>query len=181
MDSRISLIRPCEWEEVFLEWYKNEGENSDWNALARARGFSSWAEWRLKGYAERFQCREASWGFYEITEPTTIVREWYGGPFRTWIERYYGGKNTAQFLELAQHSELKQLKKIGSIIEEYPRNSVVCVIELANGQMHVIEGMHRVVALAILAEQQKNFSGSLVFAIGKSELSELPAVGEISQ
>lgn len=59
MDKRIKLIRKCEWEEVFLLWYKNEGERENWNRLAKERGFASWADWRLKGYARRFECEKA--------------------------------------------------------------------------------------------------------------------------
>lgn len=181
MNPRVSLIRPCKWEEVFLEWYKNEGENPDWNALARERGFSSWADWRLNGYAARFLCREAEWGLYEIVDPSLVVSEWYGGPFRTWIERYYNGKQTTQFKKLAQHEELRKVQKIRSIIEEYPVTSVVSALELANGDIYVIEGMHRVVALTLMAIEGKPFQGKLVFAIGKSDLSQLPSVGEISR
>ena len=31
-DQRIKLIRECEWEEVFLEWYKNEGNDPNGGA-----------------------------------------------------------------------------------------------------------------------------------------------------
>ncbi len=178
MDSRISLLRPCKWEEVFLEWYKNEGENSDWTALAKDRGFASWAEWRLKGYAERFGCREAEWGLYEIMNPSPVVSEWYGGPFRTWIERYYGGAHAMQFSEIAKHLGLQQASKIRSIVEDYPALSVISALQLPDGTVHVIEGMHRSVALSIMLYDEKPFHGTLLFAIGKTALTELPEVGK---
>ncbi len=177
MDSRISLIRTCEWEEVFLEWYKNEGKNPDWQVLAQERGFSNWAEWRLRGYAERFKCREVDWGLYEITDPSEVISGWYGGPFRTWIERYYDGLRRVQFAMLAEREDLRSLKKIISIMEEYPTDSVITALELPDGTIQVIEGMHRSVALSIMARAGKFFHGKLNVAIGKTTVAELPEVG----
>ncbi len=177
MDSRISLLHTCEWEEVFLEWYKNEGENSDWQVLAQERGFNSWAEWRLKGYAERFKCREAGWGLYEITDPLAVISGWYGGPFRTWIERYYDGLKRVKFTTLAEREDLRSLKKITSIMEEYPADSVITALELPDGTIQVIEGMHRSVALSIMARAGKSFDGKLIVAIGKTIMTELPEAG----
>ncbi len=178
MDPHLSLIRPCEWEEVFIEIYKNEGENPQWLALARERGFKSWAEWRLKGYLGRFDCRNTTWGLYKVSNPSEVVRDWYGGPFRTWVERYYNGHRTMQFADLARHPRLMQVEKIRSIIEHYPVSTVISAIQLANGEIQVIEGMHRATALTIMGDEGKSFPGTLTFAIGKSDLSELPMVGK---
>jgi len=177
-NQRIKLIRKCEWEEVFLSWYDNEGKNPHWNQLAKERNFASWADWRIKGYARRFECAEADWGLYEITNPTAIVLNWFGGPFRTWIEKCYAGQKTKSFAELASMPEIADNSKIITMVENYPKDSIITALELNDGRIFVIEGMHRACALAIMALSNKTFTDKLIFAIGKSNLSELPPVGQ---
>jgi hypothetical protein len=179
MDGKqIKLIRKCEWEEVFLTWYQNEGQDPHWAKLAQERGYASWADWRIKGYARRFGCEKTEWGFYEVLNPSKIILDWYGGPFRTWIEKYYGGKKTKSFAMLAAMPEIANLFKLRSIIKKYPEQSIITALQLDNGQIFVIEGMHRACALSVMARNKKDFPKKLIFAIGKSKFSKLPPVGK---
>ena len=80
MNSKIKLIRPCTWEEVFLTWYEGEGHDPKWLRVAKEQGFASWADWRVNGYAKRFNCAQTKWGFYEISDPSAVVQPttcWY--------------------------------------------------------------------------------------------------------
>jgi hypothetical protein len=175
-DKKIKLIRQCEWEEVFLEWYKSEGESVGWQELAAERGYASWAEWRLKGYAEHFDCRNAQWAFYEISDPAEVILNWFGGPFRNWIEKYYDGEKTKTFAELAIQPHIMSHGGIKSIMAEYPKDSMITALELADGRIFVVEGSHRSCALALMAKDKSLAPEKLIFAIGKSKLSELPPV-----
>jgi len=166
-DSRIKLIRNCQWEEVFLLWYKNEGENPDWIKLAEEKGYDSWADWRLKDHANKFQCAKAQWGFYEIADAPAVVAGWHGGPFSTWIKKYYDGQQTRSFAELAQRSDIRGLYKIKSLIKSYPREFVIIALESTDGRVTVIEGMHRCCALAAMAAEGMAFNDKLIFAIGR--------------
>ena len=177
-DERIKLIRECEWEEVFLEWYKNEGTDPKWAALAKEKGFATWADWRVNGHARRFDAQNTKWGFYEITNPAEIVGSWFGGPFRTWIERYYGGEKTKSFSELATLPEIAEHTGIRSRMQNYPTSSVITALELPDGRIFVAEGMHRACALALLTKEGKPSPEKLIFAIGKSSLNELPPAGK---
>jgi len=178
MDKQIKLIRQCEWEEVFLSWFKNEGENSHWNTLAKERGFASWADWRLHEYARHFECEKAKWGLYEIQNPSQVVLNWYGGPFKTWTEKYYGGKSTSSFADLTTSQDINTIHTVQSLKENYPRESVILALRLKDGRIFVIEGMHRTCALAIMAKEGKSFQKNLIFAIGESDLTELPPAGQ---
>lgn len=178
MDSRIQLIRPCSWEEAFLTWYDNEGDKQVWIDLAKSRGFASWAQWRLEVYARPFQCEKADWGLYEISNPSEVISEWYGGPFRTMIDEYYGEEKIKRFDELAKQTKVLENDAVKKFLENYPGESVISALELSDGKIVVVEGMHRCFALAVMAAQNKPFQGSLTFAIGKSNLSELPIVGK---
>ena len=179
MDPRIQLIRACSWEEVFLTWYKNEGEKQNWNELAKSRGFASWAQWRLEGYAHPFECQKADWGLYEISNPSEVISQWFGGPFRTMIERHYDGEHTKSFSQLAARPEILDNPTVQDMIVNYPVETVISALQLTDGRIVVIEGSHRCFALAVMAAQGKPFSGTLTFAIGKSTLTELPVVGQV--
>lgn len=178
MDKEIALIRPCSWEEVFLTWYHNEGDKQHWIDLAKSRGFASWAEWRLSGYAHPFECEKAEWGLYEITNPSEVISTWYGGPFRTMIERHYQGDKTRRFSQLAKQADILENQTVIEMVENYPQDTVISALQLSDGSIVVIEGNHRCYALAVMAAQKKPFQGTLTFAIGKSTLSELPIVGQ---
>lgn len=174
----MNLLRPVTWEEVFLEWYKNEGENPDWIALAKQRGFASWADWRVNGYARRFECEKAEWGLYEINNPSEIISGWFGGPFRSWIERHYDNEKTKSFTELAQRPEIIALPTIQRRVKEYPAQSIITALQLPDNRIFVIEGMHRACALARMAAEGRPYPSTLTFAIGKSTLMELPPAGK---
>ncbi|PIW74633.1 MAG: hypothetical protein CO003_01645 [Candidatus Portnoybacteria bacterium CG_4_8_14_3_um_filter_44_15] len=163
---------------MFLSWYKNEGENPNWANLAKERGFASWADWRLKGYAQRFKCAKAEWGFYEISDPSVVVSGWFGGPFRTWIERHYGGEKTKSFAELAGQPDIAENPTIKAMATNYPRESIISALQVKDGRVFVVEGSHRSCALVVMAKNGRNFPDKLIFAIGKSTLSELPPVGQ---
>jgi len=174
----MNLLRPVEWEEVFLEWNKNEGQNPDWLALAKQRGHETWADWRVKGYARRFACEKAEWGFYEIENPSEVVGGWFGGPFRSWIERNYEGGKTKSFAEIATQTQIGENPTIRRMIANYPSDTMISALMLSDGRIFVIEGMHRAAALARMAAEGNPYPGKLIFAIGKSTLAELSAVGK---
>jgi hypothetical protein len=85
------------------------------------------------------------------------------------------------FSEIVVHPEIVRHKGIRSMMERYPADTIVSALELSDGRIVVIEGMHRVCALAMMAAEGKAFKGTLVFAIGKSSLAELPIAGKDSE
>lgn len=174
----VKLIRPLKWEEVFLFWYQNEGDKQNWIDLAKQRGFASWAEWRLKGYAERFACDKAEWGLYELNNPTQIVPQFNGGPFRTWIERHYDGAREKTFAELAKQKEITEIRAIQKMIADFPIDKIITCLQLKD-KIYTIEGMHRCCALAVMNEKKILGPDKLLFAIGKSKLNELPKAGKV--
>jgi hypothetical protein len=178
MDPRIKLIRPCAWEEIFLSWYESEANNPQWVELAKERGYASWADWRINGYARRFECEKAKWGLYEIEDPSAVVAGWYGGPFRTWIERYYNGEKAKSFAELAALPEVINNDRVIGMSEDYPKESIISALRLKSGKIFVVEGMHRACTLAHLGLLGKPYPNKLIFAVGESELEELPPAGK---
>ena len=173
----IRLIRQINWEEVFLFWFQCEGNNENWINLARQRGYSSWAEWRLESYANPFECQKADWGLYEVTDPARVVSFFYGGPFRTWIERYYNNNKEKPFFELAKRKDIVENTAIQSMINNFPTDKMITCLEVKD-KIYTIEGMHRCCALAIMNEQTIRSLNKLHIIIGKSPLASLPVVGQ---
>jgi hypothetical protein len=174
MNKNIKLIRKLAWEEVFIFWYENEGKRKNWNKLAKERGFASWAQWRLKEYADRLQGQEVDWGLYEVADPAKVVSEFFGGPFQAWTERYYDGEKTRSFSELAKNTGIINNKTICAMVNDFPTDNIIICLELANNKIYTIEGMHRCCALALMNKEERPAPASLCFAIGKSIFSDLP-------
>ncbi|MFH1226127.1 MAG: hypothetical protein V1684_02510 [bacterium] len=172
----IKLVRPLKWEEVFSFWYQNEGDKENWINLAKERGFASWADWRLTGYAIPFECAKAGWGLYEISNPLQVVPQFYGGPFRGWTENYYGGAKEKTFKELAVLPEIINHSFIQRAKNDFPVDKIITCLEVG-GKVYTVEGMHRCCTLAIMAQENNNFNKILLFAIGESPLKELPLIG----
>jgi hypothetical protein len=63
-------------------------------------------------------------------------------------------------------------------MENYPSSSVITALELPDGRVFVIEGMHRACALALMVKEGRPAPQKLIFAIGKSSLNELPPAGK---
>lgn len=176
-NNKIKLIRNLSWEEVFLFWYKNEGENENWQNLARERGYNSWADWRIKGYTQRFKCHEANWALYQLDDPTAIISEFYGGPFRTWRDEYYDNKDTKSFSELAGLKKIQENPTIKSMLDDFPINKIIICLEVKD-KIFTIEGSHRFCALALMEKMGRKLNDKLIIAIGKSKLDKLPVAGK---
>lgn len=175
MNSNIELIRKLKWEEVFLFWYLNEGERENWKNLAKERGFASWADWRLTACAKKLKCQDVDWGLYEVIAPGKVISKFYGGQFRVWTENYYSGEETKSFKDLSSLEEIINNPTINAMMDNFPVDKTIICLELADGRIFTIEGMHRCCALALMERQGKPTPKSLRVIIGKTELKEFPA------
>lgn len=173
----FKFIRDLHWEEVFIFWYENEGHKENWINLAKERGYNSWADWRLSSYADKFECQKVDWGLYEIQNAPRVIADFYGGPFRTWVENYYEGQETKSFAELIKNSEVKNKTAVQAMSLNFPVDKKITFLQLQD-RIYVIEGMHRCCALALMNEKGIELSKPLQVIIGRSHLAKLPVVGK---
>jgi len=171
----FKFIRPIKWEEVFLFWYQCEGQRQNWIDLAKKNGFESWSDWRTTSYAIPFDCNNASWGLYEISNAEKVVPKFYGGPFKSWIKHYYNNAKEKTFNEIVEQTDISNNKTIKSIVADFPLDKIIICLEV-NDKIYTIEGMHRCCALTAMNKQNKSIFKKVYFAIGKSLLKELPIV-----
>jgi len=105
-----------------------------------------------------------------------MVLEFHGGPFRVWINKYYGDKKTPQFKELVQNTEFKNDPKKQEIIQKFPKESIL--IGLINkGDITIIDGMHRCCALAIAHEKGIHIDTNLYIILAEFN-EEIPIMGQ---
>jgi len=186
----IKKIKSLTWEEVFKFWHDNEGSSENWKNAAKKRGFSTWAKWRLQSYAQPLGLETASWGYYEIVKPAEVIAGFFGGPFRTWVEKYYDNEKTnpptsrllgttarrRRISELVKVPEIREHQGIQAMEENFPKNNIIICLR-HKGEIYVIEGMHRACALGLMNEEKNYSIKKMHFAIGESNIKTLPIVG----
>ena len=78
--SQLTHLGDLTWPDVFEIWRKNEADSEAWRTAYTARGFDSWAAWRMS-YAEPLKLPTLSWALYQVDEPVATVPQFFGGPF----------------------------------------------------------------------------------------------------
>lgn len=172
----LSFVRDLTWEEAFDFWRMSEGEDSKWAKLARERGFSSWEEWR-RTFAAKGRLDERQWKLYRIPNPLATVPNFRGGPFRAWVDNIYGDLGlTPTFAAIVP--KLDDLKGGGAraILNSFPRQTTVIGVEY-QGDVVIVEGMHRCSAIAIAAAERRPVETEFYLALGSELPGDLPALG----
>ncbi|MFH1509205.1 MAG: hypothetical protein ABIE68_03510 [bacterium] len=172
-DENIKEVKSLTWDEVFEFWRGNEADSPAWEKHYKSRGFNSWEEWR-ETYAKRFKCRDKKWGLYKVVEPLKSVPEFFGGPFSGWTKLYYNGAKERTFSELAENKEIQANGIVNRLIKDFPEETIITAMRVKNEKIVVIEGMHRCLALAMMAKNNKHHSGKVLLALGESD-EELPS------
>jgi hypothetical protein len=176
-DEELEFVKDLTWEEVFEIWRKDEEHRDHWKHFWKEKGFDSWEEWRMR-YAEAFKLPERDWKLYFIKSPLTTVPKFRGGPFKSWVERFYEGRNAPTFAELAKHPEVRSHKGILDIIKHFPPKTTISGV-LTDDGITIVEGMHRASAVAIAATQHDWQNNHLTIALGSRLPGELPIVGKM--
>lgn len=167
--SSLKFVRPIEWTEIFDNWRKGEAWQEGWKKHWQERGFDSWDEWR-KAYCSPFKPKTLKWYLYKITEPLKDVPNFFGVPSRSWIEKYYNGKQTKKLKDINAIDNPKVL----SLKKNFPKKTMLTGL-VYKDDIVLAEGMHRAVALACW-DKSKSLNSKITIALalwGK----EIPVVG----
>lgn len=169
----LKFIKNISWNDAFGSWARDEAHLEHWIEHYKKRGFNSWQEWR-KSFVESLHPQELDWGLYEITEPFKSIMNFHGGPFKSWIQKYYGGKVMPNFGELAQNIAIQNDDNINEIIQKFPKESTLIGI-IKDKNIIIIEGMHRCCALAIAYNRDLNIDTKLSIILAEFS-GELPSL-----
>ncbi|MBI4457661.1 hypothetical protein HY633_01715 [Candidatus Uhrbacteria bacterium] len=168
----LRLIRRLEWPEVFEIWRVNEEHRDGWKTHYKERGFASWEDWRMSA-AKAFGLPELSWNLYEIFSPSETVPTFHGGPFRSWIERFYGGLVMPSFAELIANRELRAHGGVLAMIENFPENTVITGV-LTDVGVVIAEGMHRCCAVTLAAASGRDIARGMRIALADYGSRRMP-------
>lgn len=158
---------PLTLEDVFAFWQANEAWNPKWQNVAREKGFPNWEIWRRKFLERLALATYPDWSLERVEHPLETVPHWYGGPFSGWIKNVYSGKPTLSFAEIIQQPFINGHDYIPGLVQHFPKLTVLTIVEDTEGRVYVVEGMHRVCALTLLAQQKNQHPGLVFVARGK--------------
>ena len=173
----LEYVKPLSWEETFGFWRENEASRPNWIKAYKNRGFSSWDDWR-QTYTKQLGCEKLQWHLYKLISPVKHVPSFYGGPYRTWVERFYGGKKVCKFSEIIKLAEIQKNKDINSIANNFPKETVIIGLEVKE-KIVIIEGMHRCCAIALMSKNKKEIKSNIVIALAECPKNDLPVIGRV--
>jgi hypothetical protein len=172
-------VKILTWDEVFRIWESLEAHLPHWETLYKGRGWSSWQEWRTKTLAAGFRLPELSWTLGRIPDPMAIIPTFRGGPFRSWIDKAYGGRHspTPTFAELAGTEFVRAHDVIRQISEAFPERTTLIGLKTADGIV-VVEGTHRSCAIALAAAEGRSVKSEVHIALAEYPFGPLPILGQ---
>lgn len=172
LPSTLQRVRGLTWPDVFGIWRDAEIHSETWRALYTKRGFDTWEAWRLS-FAEPLKLSTLTWSLYEVQKPEIFILDCIGGPYRGWFERYYNGRYTPTFRDLANVSALQQHTGIRQIQKHFPPETTLIAVHVEN-TIVIIEGMHRSVALALSVPPGKPLRTHVRLALAQHPDATLP-------
>lgn len=173
MQNQVRFVRPEVWQEIADVWRQNEESNaaSVYTQLAPP----DWLEWRNKIIVP-LHLERLDWGLCTIPNPTVTIPYFHGGPFAPWEKRYYGGKQTPTFKEIiaVAGTHIETRDKFTEILASAAPIHLIGLIK--DGEIYIVEGMHRCVAIALAASQQRHIQSEARISLAVSDLSYFPTI-----
>jgi len=175
----LEFIRRLSWPDVFGIWESAEAHLPHWKPLYKERGFSTWKEWRTETLIAGFRLSELFWGLYRISDPASVIPNFRGGPFRSWIAKVYAGRHspTPTFAEIAATEHIRGSEAVRRIIENYPSSTTLIGLSTADGVV-IVEGTHRSCAAALAASEGRRLAADISLALAEYPFGSLPVLGK---
>jgi hypothetical protein len=173
----LHLIKPLSWEEVFSLWRAGEAHLPRWIEHYKADGFTSWDEWRehtLKNLA----VQNLQWNLFSIDDPVSVVPHFLGGPFRSWMKKYYEGAHMRPFEGIIKYPELQNSEMVQEMIANFPKKTYLVGLRTPQGIV-ILEGMHRSSALALAALKNIKIDSRIFLALAEYS-GEIPEMGNVN-
>lgn len=170
----LEYLHPITWGDIFAVWRANEAYQKMWQEHWVERGFDSWDFWR-KNYIAPIKPEQKEWHVYRIKNPLENVKLFYGAPTRGWIKKCYGGELTKQISKILDHPIVFKNDKVLATMNNFPYQTMVTGF-VSDGKIVLVEGFHRILALALMEKNGVNYNGDIVIAL--CEQSEILPLGK---
>ena len=176
--TELKVLFPLTWPQVFNFWRLAEAGQEKWEKHWTERGFKSWDDWRMS-YAEPFKCQELEWYLYQVNKPLEFFPKIFGGPFRSWVENHYNGQQKRSFEWLSKKPEFKEHQGLQDLTKNFPDGTVITGI-IVKGEIFIVEGMHRCLAISLMNRQTGlEFSSEVQICLAEyTGEGDLPLVGK---
>ncbi|PIR75025.1 MAG: hypothetical protein COU34_04970, partial [Candidatus Magasanikbacteria bacterium CG10_big_fil_rev_8_21_14_0_10_43_9] len=140
------------WTGIFASWQSHEGQDPAWQALAREKGWESWAAWR-ENQADAIDAEKREWHIYEITHPNETIPTFLMGPFRGW-QRHYPKEeaHTHSVADLVHDHTgwVQENARVHLLQDHFPeRTQFIGVYAEEEDAIILFEGHHRAAAVAL--------------------------------
>lgn len=173
---KLELVRDLTWPDVFEIWRKNEAyEGSHWHAHYQSRGFKTWQDWRMS-YVKPFGLEDLTWQLFTVIDPLTTIPLFHGGPFRSWVEKYYQGEISPSFASLAKDPEVEKNSGVQTLLKNFPKQTTISGV-IINGEIRIVEGMHRCATLAMAAKNGIKINTKINIALAQYHKDSMPVIG----
>lgn len=163
----LKYLHSISWEDIFAVWRVSEAYQKSWEEHWVERGFDSWEAWR-KNYIKSIKPEQKKWFVYRIENPLENMQFIYGTPTRGWIKKCYNGEITKQISEILTHPIITENDKVAKIRQNFPYQTMITGI-VSEGKVVLVEGMHRVVTLALMGKNGEKYEGDIVIALAEQE------------
>lgn len=163
-------------EEVF-EIIRQADYTEHWESAWKAKGYKNWEEWR-RDHFKNILSLDLPWTYVEIREPLKEVPEWHGTLTPSWHKYFYGifGGKPPKLKDLITHPGIANHWYIREMAKDF-KDSVVVILKNKNGEIFLLDGMHRCNAIALIARDKGNFNAKLFAAMVEWPEIDPPRLG----
>jgi len=174
----FKLIKSLAKKEVVETWRAIEEPLEHWQAFWKAKKHKSWQEWRETTHKTVLD-RKLNWNLYRVNNPISEVPQWRGGMFHSWCKWFYPvmAERPPRLKDLLAHPGVNNHWYVRTIAENFISPTTVTAIRLPNGDISVVEGMHRCCALAYMAHNKTKFKGKLLVILADWPNAKPPKLG----
>lgn len=174
----LTQIKSLAPQEVFETWRNIEESVEHWTGVWQSKGFKSWEDWRRATHAPLFE-KQLNWNLYKINEPLKSVPQWQAGMFHVWNKCFYNSFNEQPPLlkDLLTHPGVHNHWYIREIANNFPASTTLTALNMPNGDIVLVEGMHRACAIAMLAHDNKSLKTEVFVMIADWPDGKPPHLG----
>lgn len=170
----LEYIEPLMWSDVLRSW-KHDEDTEIFRREYVDHGYASWEEWRQE-IIQPLHLDQLNWERYRIPAPTSVVPLLRGGPFGMWRSAYYGGQDSPTFADIVANpdNDVATRDKFRDILDSSQPIRLIGLLQ--GGDVHIVEGMHRSIAIAYAAQTGASISVPVDLYLAESDLDRFEII-----
>ena len=175
----LEFIKSLTQEEVLKSWRKSEENVEHWKGFWESKGHTSWEDWRRTTHKALFE-KPLQWGLYTVSNPLTVIPEWYAGMFHSWDKWFYGNfpEKPPKLKDLLAHPGIQNHWYVREIAHNFKGvETTLMATRLPNGSIYIAEGMHRACAITLIDHEKINFDAKVYVMLAEWPEETPPKLG----